>query len=238
MPRVSPGGDVFGLWETNGTASGTVEIGGDENKGIKGAFSGGLLQDPPDFTRFDGEVLFRGWNTQGDATLWITNGTAAGTKELAPIKGAAINGLDVQPESIAVLGSKAIFAGADQEDTDGSLWVTNGTAKGTTEIGGEGNKGIAHVPFTDPDHDLPDGLQPSDLTTFGSKVLFAGEDNTLRPGTGTFEHIVHTLANQRHRRGNDRDRRFRQCSDYGGSGRHQWRHLRWGDKSRLHGLRR
>ena len=88
---------------------------------------------------------------------------------------------------MTILGGEVIFTGNDQEDTAGSLWVTNGTAKGTTEIGGEGNKGIAHVPFSDPAGDLPDGLQPYDETTFGHEVLFAGQDNTLFHGD-TFNH--------------------------------------------------
>ena len=88
---------------------------------------------------------------------------------------------------MAVLGNKVLFDGADQEDTAGSLWVTNGTVAGTTEVGGEGNKGIKDVPFSDPAGDLPDGLQPYDLTTFGSEVLFAGQDDTLFHGD-TYNH--------------------------------------------------
>ena len=76
------GGEVFGLWVTNGTAAGTSEIGGNKNVGIKNADSGGLLKDPPDFTPFNGKVLFRGWDNKGEVGLWVTNGTAAGTSEL------------------------------------------------------------------------------------------------------------------------------------------------------------
>jgi ELWxxDGT repeat protein len=184
---------VLGLWVTNGTAGGTSEIGGNKNSEIHNAYSGGLLQDPPDFTPFNGKVLFRGWDSLGEVGLWITDGTAAGTKQLAPIAGAAFGpaappiGYDIQPQFMAVLGNKLLFDGADQEDTEGSLWVTNGTAAGTSEVGGEGNKGIKDTPFTDPAGDLPDGLQPYDLTTFRSEVLFAGQDDTLFHGD-TYNH--------------------------------------------------
>ena len=103
------GGEVFGLWVTNGTAAGTSEIGGNENAGIKNAYSGGLLQDPPDFTPFDGKVLFRGWDNKGESRalgdqrhgsghirtcpnrrccLW-PNGTADGLRYPAPVYGGA-----------------------------------------------------------------------------------------------------------------------------------------------------
>ena len=47
----------------------------------------------PDFTAFNGEVLFDGTDAAGDLGLWVTNGTAAGTHELTGISGAYTGGL-------------------------------------------------------------------------------------------------------------------------------------------------
>ncbi len=177
--------NVPGLWVTDGTVGGTSEIGGPANAGIANVYSGGLLPSDPDFTVFNGKVLFNGRDFAGNIGLWVTDGTAQNTVELAPITGAfAVGspGSDIQPRYMAVLGNEVIFDGADQQDTPGSLWITNGTASGTYEIGGQGNAGIAGSPngftgqFTS---ELPLGIQPNDITAFNNKVLFAGYDNTL-----------------------------------------------------------
>jgi len=182
------GDDVPGLWVTNGTVAGTYELGGSANVGINNVYSGGfLLLGNPDFTPFNGITLFDGRDSANNIGLWETNGTVSGTFELAPIAGAAAvgsPGSDVQPQYMAVLGGEVLFDGADQQDTPGSLWITDGTAGGTTEIGGQGNAGIAGSPngFTGQyTSELPMGIQPDDLTTFNGRVLFAGYDNTLDP---------------------------------------------------------
>ena len=183
------GDDVPGLWVTNGTAAGTFEIGGVANAGINGVSPGGLLPSDPDFTVFNGKVLFSGRDAANNQGLWVTDGTAAGTFELAPIAGAfAVGspGSDVlgSGRNMTVLGNEVLFRGTDLQDTPGSLWVTDGTAGGTVEVGGQGNAAIVGSPngFTGPfTSELPLGIQPADLTTFNSVVLFAGFDNTLKP---------------------------------------------------------
>jgi ELWxxDGT repeat protein len=180
---------VPGLWITNGTAAGTFEIGGVANIGINDVSPGGLLPSDPDFTVLNGVALFSGRDAANNQGLWVTNGTAAGTFELAPIPGAfAVGspGSDVlgSGPNMAVLGNVVLFNGTDLQDTPGSLWETNGTAAGTFEIGGQGNAGIVGSPngftgqFTS---ELPLGIQPNDLTTLNGQVLFAGFDNTLKP---------------------------------------------------------
>jgi ELWxxDGT repeat protein len=174
----TPGNSQYNLWITNGTSAGTKLL-----SGIANAYSGGLLPDDPDFTALNGQVLFEGRDAANNIGLWITNGSSAGTYELAPIAGAMVvgsPGSDVNPQWMAVLGSEALFDGADQQDTPGSLWETNGTAGGTFEIGGQGNAGIVGSPNGDANQ-LPFGIQPYDLTTYNRLVIFAGYDNTLRP---------------------------------------------------------
>jgi ELWxxDGT repeat protein len=190
-------GDAIGsLWVTNGTAAGTSEIGGAANTGISGISSGGMLPGDPEFTVFNGKVLFSARDAANNQGLWITNGTAAGTSELAPISGAMTvgsPGSDVMGAAspadgpdFVVLGNEVLFRGNDTQDTPGSLWVTNGTAAGTSEIGGEGNKGIAEAPagFSGtingaPRSELAAGMQPADLITFNGKAMFAAYDNQL-----------------------------------------------------------
>jgi ELWxxDGT repeat protein len=180
---------VPGLWITNGTAAGTFEIGGVANIGINDVSPGGLLPSDPDFTVLNGVALFSGRDAANNQGLWVTNGTAAGTFELAPIPGAfAVGspGSDVlgSGPNMAVLGNVVLFKGTDLQDTPGSLWLTDGTAAGTFEIGGQGNAGIVGSPngftgqFTS---ELALGIQPHDLTTLNGHVLFAGFDNTLKP---------------------------------------------------------
>jgi ELWxxDGT repeat protein len=183
------GNNVPGLWETNGTATGTVEIGGVANAGINNAFSGGLVPSDPDFTVFKGVALFAGRDAANNIGLWETDGTPGDTFELAPIAGAfAVGspGSDVlgSGRNMTVLGNKVLFRGTDLQDTPGSLWETDGTPDGTIEIGGQGNAAIGGSPngFTNQfTSELPLGIQPADLTTFNNVVVFAGYDNTLKP---------------------------------------------------------
>ena len=192
-------GDAIGsLWVTNGTVAGTSEIGGAANTGISGVTAGqSLLPSDPEFTVFNGKVLFSARDASNHQGLWITNGTAQGTSELAPIAGAFVNGpgfgSDVMGAAnpadgpdFAALGNVVLFRGNDTQDTPGSLWVTNGTAAGTSELGGQGNKGISEAPagFSGtingaPRSELPAGMQPADFITFNGKAMFAAYDNQL-----------------------------------------------------------
>jgi ELWxxDGT repeat protein len=70
-----------------------------------------------------------------------------------------VNGLD--PSDLTVLNGKVFFIGADGAGYHG-LWVTDGTAAGTTEIGGGANQGVGL-------------LYPGDLTVFNGEVLFRGQ---------------------------------------------------------------
>ena len=133
----------------------------------------------------------------GNVGLWRTNGTAAGTYELAPIKGAVDSGLSkvgtettgIDPQSMCVVGGKMFFRGVDQTDSDGALWVTNGTAAGTYEVGGQANAGVKNAPAGNKKN-LPAGMAPNDITAYKGKALFAAVDNTLAPIKETYTHTV------------------------------------------------
>jgi ELWxxDGT repeat protein len=116
------------LWETDGTPGGTSEL-----APILGAYPGGLSPpapasaglNPGNLAGFNGEVLFEGARTNGQFTLWETNGTAAGTVQLTA---AALN-----PNNLTVFQDQVLFNGTDSSGHP-ELWKTNGTAAGTSEL--------------------------------------------------------------------------------------------------------
>jgi ELWxxDGT repeat protein len=150
-----------GLWVTDGTAAGTHEL-----TGISGTYTGGIVGGPtgfsPDFTNFNGEVLFEGRDTAGNFGLWVTNGTAAGTYELTGISGANPGGLfaGLSSADFTVFNGEVLFEGVDTAGNFG-LWVTNGTAAGTHELTGINDLYSANA----------------DFTVFNGKVLFDGVDS-------------------------------------------------------------
>jgi ELWxxDGT repeat protein len=175
-----------GLWVSDGTVTGTYEL-----TGIIGANSGGLY--PHDLTVFNSEMLFDGDDpgiSGGVAavdTLWVTNGTAAGTHEVANISGAAADGLI--PQDMTVFNGEVLFEGRSANDNFG-LWVTDGTGTGTHEITGINGASTS-------------GLNPSGLTVFNGEVLFEGTDLNGKRGLwatngtafGTHELVAGTATN-------------------------------------------
>ena len=148
------------LWVTDGTAAGSSEL------SVAGVGSLGLFWNvaSPDFTVLDGKVLFDGADSSNNDNLWVTDGTGAGTSELS-VSGVSSSGLFPSGfrlvPGFTVLGGKALFEGVDSSGHFG-LWVTDGTSAGTSEfsVAGAG----------------PNGLGPVDLTVFGTKVVFNGND--------------------------------------------------------------
>jgi hypothetical protein len=99
----------------------------------------------------------------------MTNGTGAGTTEINP-NGAASGGLfnSINDPGFTVLNGAVLFEGLDAAGADG-LWVTTGTALGTTELGGLRDAGISHAgPF---------GIGGSDMTVLNGEVLWTGVDS-------------------------------------------------------------
>jgi len=110
-----------------------------------------------------------GVNTNDQPTVGVTNGTAAGSSELA-VANAYSGGLfdwstTANPEFTA-LGNEVLFEGEDQSDHLG-LWVTNGTVLGTSELTAIANAYSGGL-FTS-------GVNP-DLTANGNVALIDGYD--------------------------------------------------------------
>src|SRR5947207_2433544 len=66
------------LWVTDGTVSGTSEV-----QVANASASGLLYNQAPDFTVLGNKVLFAGSDNNSHYTLWVTDGTTAGTSELS-----------------------------------------------------------------------------------------------------------------------------------------------------------
>ena len=78
--------------------------------------------DPTDFTFYDGEALFSGYDSSGSLGLWVTNGTVAGTHELTGVAAAAAAGL--APTDLTTVGGPVLTAGASIEYVAGGAPVT------------------------------------------------------------------------------------------------------------------
>jgi len=138
-------GTHAGLWSTDGGAAGTVELG--PFAGLRHPHSTILAKAPL------GNRLAFAARTEADGMeLWITDGTPAGTTEVADIApatpGSGGAGL------IGAAGAKMVFlAGDGLHDTSG-LWCSDGSEAGTTLVRwlepGEGDvPPLAHVTLAD-----------------------------------------------------------------------------------------
>jgi len=175
----------YGLWTSNGTAAGTVEIGGLDNAGVTGAYSQGL--DPSSITVLGGQAIFLGddsnYASKYAQSLWMTDGTNSGTTEIGGLGNAGIADKYASgwnPAGFTAIGGEVFFTATDSVDYTG-IWVTNGAAAGTIEIGGLKNAGIAGAPTT--------AFEPSAFLSLGSKALFENSGLWVSNGTaaGTTE---------------------------------------------------
>ena len=95
------------------------------------------------------------------AGLWVSDGTNAGTHELA-VAGASADGL--QPSNMVSFNNEVYFNGLDSTSPTNlqRLWVSDGTVAGTTEL---------IVPSYQGE------VNPTHLTVAGGKLYFRGLDN-------------------------------------------------------------
>jgi ELWxxDGT repeat protein len=161
-----------GLWTTDGTTAGTVELGGvTQNQGVFDSGTSNFFAN--DFITLGGLALFNAPNAAGHDALWISDGTGNGTVELGGVDNAGIAGaINVNfgdgLENAVRFGARIFFSGSDIGGGAG-LWTTDGTAGGTVEVGGLADAGVTGHPSSL-------GLNPTDLTVNGQQVLFNGRD--------------------------------------------------------------
>jgi ELWxxDGT repeat protein len=160
------------LGVTTRTSAGTSVL------AVAGANAGGLFDSnyfpsgfAPGFTVLANLALFEGYDLNGTDSLWVTDGTSAGTSELS-VAGSDAGGLftNVFAPHLTVFAGKALFVGEDANGTI-SLWTTDGTGPGTSELAAAGSYASG----------LFFNVAAPDFTVLGGKVLFQGEDANGNP---------------------------------------------------------
>lgn len=141
----------YEIWSTDGTTGGTQMIKDiNTNPGTSGL--GSNLSEV-----FKGKVYFSGYGGLGnedDYELWVTNGTASGTKQfkdLNPGNTQSVWG----PHEFTVAGSKLFFVGYGGINNEAVLYVSDGTSSGTVSL----------------------GVTAYNLFAYGDKLIFSGHDN-------------------------------------------------------------
>jgi ELWxxDGT repeat protein len=136
------------LWKTNGTAGGTIPI-----------FATEKVNGVDSRIRVIGEkVFFRADDGTHGSELWMSDGTASGTrllKDIDPGPGSS------NPSSLVDLNGTLLFAAFDQEHGT-ELWKSDGTESGTVLVA-DILPGLA-------------GSYPAGLTRFGSRIFFSASD--------------------------------------------------------------
>ncbi|MFN7943215.1 MAG: ELWxxDGT repeat protein [Thermoanaerobaculia bacterium] len=118
-----------------------------------------LTTTPREFVTFQGEIFFQGCDALG-CELWKTDGTPAGTVQVADIAAGAASS---SPASFTVVGSTLFFfAGRSAEGSE--LWKSDGTGPGTVLI-----KDIRPG---------SSGSSPALPTVVGSTLFFRANDGT------------------------------------------------------------
>jgi ELWxxDGT repeat protein len=156
------------LWISDGTEAGTYLL-ADLWPGTYNPYPGSGdmpgSSSPVNFTELgDGRALFTATDRDRGTELWITDGTADGTRIVAdlwrgtsiPYPGADPTAASSSPGNILALGDgRALFA-ADDGVHGRELWITDGTEAGTYlladlwEGGGSGNPGTGGSYFSPP----------------------------------------------------------------------------------------
>ncbi|MDX2308598.1 MAG: hypothetical protein NW216_10190 [Hyphomicrobium sp.] len=116
------------LWVSDGTTGGTQLV----KDIVPGLTSSNIVE----LTAFGNKVVFRVNDGVHGQEIWISDGTAGGTFQLRDILPGSSGSV---PSGFTVLGDKVFFRANDGEHNylGSALWVTDGTAAGTTLLKGE-----------------------------------------------------------------------------------------------------
>jgi ELWxxDGT repeat protein len=147
----APGVNAMQIWRTDGTAAGTRTL-LDGNHGSSDSYV-------PSLTAFQGNLIAFTEDAQGNEVLWRSDGTAAGT---VPLRSFPYPRHAVRPaHTFAAAAGKLFFNQLDDEH-GAELWVTDGTAQGTSL-------------FKDV-HPGPRSSNPVWLTAAGNRLFFSAHD--------------------------------------------------------------
>ncbi len=178
-PNGGIGGPTSTLWQTDGTAAGTKAF---------ATLPAGVLvststSDGAWLVEAGGKVYFAASSGGSGTELWVSDGTAAGTKQLKEINTSTQNGFDPStpyprssfPQGFTVVGNTVYFA-ADDGVHGQELWTTDGTAAGTRMV-----KDLSPT-VGSPDFELtgsPSGSRLSESIAFNGRLYFAADDGTI-----------------------------------------------------------
>jgi ELWxxDGT repeat protein len=115
----------FGLWKTDRTTAEFLHP-----FAIEDAYSGSGM------VAWNGQVYFRASDARGDAELWATNGTPAGTVRVKDINDAPYAYYGSYPDELTVFGGALYFRAQGPNYQPTEVWRTDGTEAGTVRVTG------------------------------------------------------------------------------------------------------
>ena len=169
----------YELWRTDGTAAGTTLI-EDLNPGPAygvGSFqTSSLYNQAPELIAFNGKVAFNGNDGLSGVEPWETDGTAAGTMEIAQLNSTITNGADIENRQIVTIDGESYFDANDGLHGE-ALWKSDGTAAGTsmvTDLRANDLVSVAGTLFFDAWDGTESNLYKTDGTPAGTTLVFSG----------------------------------------------------------------
>ncbi len=156
----APIGGQSGLWITDGTLGGTSQL------VFAGSNPSGSFSNPDGFQSgsLGNKVIFGGQDASGQYSVWVTDGSGAGTTELTTHFGNASFFSGPGPRNFTPVAGKSVFTAPDARGGQ-SVWATDGTSPGTVEL-------------------LPGSqarfVTPSQFVPIGGRLAFDGTSSTGR----------------------------------------------------------
>ena len=139
---------------------------------------------PGGFTAVGGLVYFTSVDADGSIGLWRSDGTAAGTTEVAS---GLQNGHDLSPNNLTALGDTLLFAATDATGTQ-RVWTSDGTSAGTQPLTDSSGAALIFPPFSSATIVVSGAralvfgaaaIWSTDGTSAGTTEIYAGAQNQV-----------------------------------------------------------
>jgi ELWxxDGT repeat protein len=146
---------------------------------VEDSTGAGILR-PVTMCTFNNKLYFANSDGTGNAQLWITDGTQAGTKFIKLFTGGSIDGY--------VISKNKVYFSIDSAPNGNQLWVTDGTAEGTNII--------KHVTDSYPSTTIGNMTDVNGLVFFtvGNNYFFHTMVLWVSDGTEAGTHIVKDIS--------------------------------------------
>ncbi|NOJ86216.1 hypothetical protein [Myxococcus xanthus] len=166
-------GAQYGVWTTDGTAAGTVALHPTVSPFVPLPVFGGA----------EGRVFFRPLSTEVGQELWVSDGTAGGTrlvKDIVPGAGSS------WPEPLIFTGGALYFRATEKGANAGELWRTDGTPENTWPVRTLLPGGVSAA--------WPPALAVGNTVYFLATTADAGQEPWLTDGTPEGTRMLGDLA--------------------------------------------